>query len=60
MKKAVNIYLDEDLHKQAKKRIVDLETSLSEYIANLIQHEIDSDLIPSLKNGCCKPNDGVA
>jgi len=55
MKKAVNIYLDEELHKAAKKRVVDLETNLSEYISSLIEGELERS-----KKGSCKPADDVA
>ena len=60
MKKGITIYLEEDLHKDAKKRAVDVDMSLSEYIAILVRHEIDSDLILTLKNRSCKPSNSVA
>ena len=60
MKKAVNIYLDIALHKVVRKRIIDVDMNLSEYLALLIQHELDSDIIESLKNQRCESTDSVA
>lgn len=60
MKKPVNIYLDIALHKVVRKRIIDVDMNLSEYLALLIQHEIDSDIIESLKNQRCEFTDSVA
>jgi hypothetical protein len=41
MKIGVHIYLDKILHKKAKKRAIDLDTNLSEYIAKLIKNDLD-------------------
>jgi len=60
VKKPVNIYLDIALHKVVRKRIIDVDMNLSEYLALLIQHEIDSDIIESLKNQRCEFTDSVA
>ena len=39
-KNRFNIYLNKELHKEAKKRAIDLDMNLSQYISNLIKLEI--------------------
>lgn len=40
MTKQISIHLEEELHKEAKKRAIDLDMNFSEYISKLIKLEI--------------------
>lgn len=57
MKKRFTIYFDEEQHRQAKMRVAELRTNLSEYLAKLVAYEIENDL---LKNQRCETTDSVA
>ncbi len=45
MKKRTTIYLEDNLHKEAKKRIIDLDIPFSEYVAKLVRLELKQKFI---------------
>lgn len=59
MKKRITVYFDEEQHRQARIRVAELDTNLSDYLSKLVEYEILEDLIPQLKSRPSKPSDSA-